>query len=269
MKNRLDRTLSRLRESGTTALAPFATIGYPDFDTSLRLAKATLAEGGDLLELGVPFSDPLADGPTVQMTSSRALANGVNVAKCVEAVRLLRGDGVEAPLVLMGYINPFLRYGLEDFVEQAAGAGTDGLIVPDLPPEESGHMRDLCSAAGLHLIPMLAPTSTEERIASACAGAGGFIYCVSLTGVTGARGQMATGVRRLVERIRTHSDLPVLVGFGVSKKEHVAEISEFADGAVFASAMIDAIEKSRSRDPLRVAGEFVRSLRGGNGITAT
>ena len=250
-------------------MAPFVTVGYPDFGTSLRLAKATLAGGGDLLELGVPFSDPLADGPTVQMTSSRALANGVNVAKCLEAVRLLRGDGVDAPLMLMGYVNPFLRFGLEDFVEQAAGAGADGLIVPDLPPEESGHMRDLCTEAGLHLIPLLAPTSTEERIASACAGAGGFIYCVSLTGVTGARGQMATGVRRLVERIRAHSDLPVLVGFGVSTKEHVAEISEFADGAVFASAMIDAIEKSRPRDALRVAGEFVRSLRGGTGVTAT
>ena len=269
MKNRLDRTLSRLRESGTTALAPFVTIGYPDFDTSLEMARATLAEGGDLLELGVPFSDPLADGPTVQMTSSRALANGVNVARCVEAVRLLRSDGVDAPLVLMGYVNPFLRYGLEALARHAAGAGADGLIVPDLPPEESGHMLDLCSAAGLHLIPLLAPTSTEERIASACAGAGGFIYCVSLTGVTGARGQMATGVRRLVERIRAHSDLPVLVGFGVSTKEHVAEISEFADGAVFASAMIDAIEKSRPRDALRVAGEFVRSLRGGTGVTAT
>ena len=269
MQNRIDRTLSRLRESGTAALAPFVTVGYPDFGTSLRLAKATLAGGGDLLELGVPFSDPLADGPTVQMTSSRALANGVNVAKCLEAVRLLRGDGVDAPLMLMGYVNPFLRFGLEDFVEQAAGAGADGLIVPDLPPEESGHMRDLCTEAGLHLIPLLAPTSTEERIASACAGAGGFIYCVSLTGVTGARGQMATGVRRLVERIRAHSDLPVLVGFGVSTKEHVAEISEFADGAVFASAMIDAIEKSPPRDALRVAGEFVRSLRGGTGVTAT
>lgn len=261
MENRIDRTLSALRASGTTALVPFVTLGYPDLETSLDIARAALDAGGDLLELGVPFSDPLADGPTIQRTSAQALANGVTVHKCLDSVSRLRAGGVEAPLVLMGYVNPFLHYGLERFVADAAEAGVDGLIVPDLPPEEAGHLRALCTDAGLHLIPLLAPTSTEERIKAACAGAGGFIYCVSLAGVTGARGQMATGVSGLVERIRVHSDLPVLVGFGVSTKEHVDDLSTFADGAVFASAMLDAIGKAPPQDAARVAAGFVRGLR--------
>ena len=265
MQNRLDLTLVRLREHRTAALAPFVTVGYPDLDTSLEIARAALESGGDLLELGVPFSDPLADGPTIQMTSERALAGGMNVAGCIEAVRRLRAGGVDAPLVLMGYVNPFLRFGLSRFVAEAARAGADGLIVPDLPAEESGDLSEMCSAAGMHLIPLLAPTSTDGRIASACAGAGGFIYCVSLTGVTGARSQVAAGARRLVERIRVHSGLPVLVGFGVSSKEHVAEISTFADGAVFASAMLNAVADSPPQDAARVAGDFVRSLRGAGG----
>ncbi len=269
MENRIDSTLSALRASGTTALAPFVTIGYPDLDVSVDVARAALEAGGDMLELGVPFSDPLADGPTIQRTSSKALANGVTVRKCLESVAKLRKSGVEAPIVLMGYMNPFLHYGLEGFVHDAADAGADGLIVPDLPPEESGPLRTLCTDAGIHLIPLLAPTSTEERIATACEGAGGFIYCVSLAGVTGARGQMALGVKTLVERIKAHSDLPVLVGFGVSTKEHVTDISTFADGAVFASAMLDAIDRAPVSDPCRVAGEFVRGLRGAPGVATS
>lgn len=274
MENRIDRTLSALRASGTTALAPFVTIGYPDLDGSVDVARAALGAGGDILELGVPFSDPLADGPTIQRTSAKALANGVTVRKSLDMVSRLRtatiGEkGVDAPLVLMGYMNPFLHYGLEGFVHDAADAGADGLIVPDLPPEESGILRSLCKDAGIHLIPLLAPTSTEERIATACEGAGGFIYCVSLAGVTGARGQMASGVKALVRRIKQHSDLPVLVGFGVSTKEHVTDISTFADGAVFASAMLDAIGKAPRHKAARVAGEFVRGLRGAPGVATT
>ena len=261
MNNRIDTTLAALKASGTTVLAPFVTIGYPDLDTSVDVAKAALGAGGDMLELGVPFSDPLADGPTIQRTSAQALAGGVTVRKCLDSVTSLRDSGIEAPLVLMGYMNPFLHYGLERFVNDAASAGADGLIVADLPPEESAPLRTLCKNAGMHLIPLLAPTSTEERIKAACAGAGGFIYCVSLAGVTGARGQMAEGVRRLVERIKTHSDLPVLVGFGVSTSKHVNDISKFADGAVFASAMLDAVGKAPPEDAARVAGEYVRSLR--------
>jgi tryptophan synthase alpha chain len=268
MNNRIDTTLAALRASGTTALAPFVTIGYPDLDRSIDVAKAALGAGGDMLELGVPFSDPLADGPTIQKTSAQALAGGVTVRKCLESVTKLRASGIEAPLVLMGYMNPFLRYGLESFVKDAADAGADGLIVADLPPEEAGPLQALCKNAGMHLIPLLAPTSTEERIKAACAGAGGFIYCVSLAGVTGARGQMSGGVHRLVERIKTHSDLPVLVGFGVSTSKHVNDISKFADGAVFASAMLDAVGKAPPHLAARVAADYVRGLRGDAGTSA-
>ena len=262
MANRIDAALDRRRTEGTAVLAPFVTYGYPNEETSLDIARAALDAGGDLLELGVPFSDPLADGPTIQMTSSRALANGVTVERCIGGVRTLRERGTTEPMVIMGYVNPFLSYGLERFVRDSASAGADGVIVPDLPTEESKHLSMACREEGLHLIPLLAPTSTDERIASACAGAGGFIYCVSLTGVTGARGRMAPGPRRLVERIRAHSDLPILVGFGVSRPEHVADISAFADGAVFASAMLDAIERSPADAAANVAARFVRSLRG-------
>lgn len=228
--------------------------------TSHDISKAVLEAGGHLLELGVPFSDPLADGPTIQKASAQALDNGVTVNTCLESVSRLRAEGITAPIVLMGYVNPFLRYGLEAFVSDAAACGTDGLIIPDMPSEEAGDLQSLCVAAGIHLIPLLAPTSTEERIQSACAGAGGFIYCVSLTGVTGARGQMSGDVRELVTRIKAHSDLPVLVGFGVSNREHVADISNFADGAVFASAMLDSIGKSAPGTAAQVAAEFVHAL---------
>ena len=221
-----------------------------------------LSNGGDLLELGVAFSDPLADGPTVQATSQVALDNGVTVTVALDSVRRLRARGVDAPLIFMGYYNPYLRYGLERFVQDAADAGLDGLIVPDLPTEESGALRALCDEHGMCVIPLLAPTSTDERIADACKAASGFIYCVSLTGVTGARRQLSTRVEDLVARVRRHTDLPVLVGFGVSRREHVGAIGRFADGAVVASAMLDAIDAAAPERRVDVAIEFVRGLKG-------
>ena len=261
MENRIDRRLAHLRAQGRKALAPFVTVGYPDVDTSRRLGQTLLESGADMLELGVPFSDPLADGPTIQMTSQHALAQGVNVAICLETVAWLRERRPQDPLVLMGYYNPFLRFGLERFVSEAARSGADGLIVPDLPPEESGELRGLCSAAGLHLVPLLAPTSTEERIRSACKGARGFIYCVSLTGVTGARDRLSGDLPRLVERIRRHTELPILVGFGISRREHVEEVGRYADGVVVASALLNAIAQSPPEEALQVAAQFVRGLR--------
>ena len=261
--NRIDRVMRSLRAEGRKALAPFLTIGYPDVETSEELVESVLHSGADMLELGIPFSDPLADGPTVQATSFAALRNGVTVAGALATVRRLRANGVEAPLVFMGYYNPYLSYGLERFVEDAASAGVDGLIVPDLPAEESGELGALCAARGLHLIPLLAPTSTDERIASACKAAGGFIYCVSLTGVTGARSQLSATVENLVERVRRHTDLPLLVGFGVSRREHVEAIGRFADGAIVASALLDAIGSAAPERRLEVAGDFVRGLLAG------
>ena len=262
MANRIDVKLQELKVARKTALAPFITIGFPDVETSVALAKAIVQAGADILEMGIPFSDPLADGPTVQMSSFRALQQGVNVRVSLDVARRLRHDGVDAPLIFMGYYNPFLRYGASDLVRDAAKAGVDGLIVPDLPPEESGPFKDLCDSRGLYLIPMLAPTSTDERIAQACRDAKGFIYCVSLTGVTGARTELASGLADLVGRIQRHTDLPVLVGFGVSQREHVEAIGRFADGAVVGGALVDAIDKAPKGMAVQVAAEFVARLKG-------
>ena len=262
MANRIDVTLAEAKSSGRTALAPFLTIGFPEVETSTALAAGILDSGADMLELGVPFSDPLAEGATVQKTSFHALGRGVNVGTCLEVVRGLRSQRVDAPLILMGYYNPFLRYGLKKFVTDAASAGADGMIVPDLPTEEAGPFRRLCESQGLSLIPLLAPTSTDERISQACKEARGFIYCVSVTGVTGARAGLRHGLAELVGRIRRHTELPVLVGFGVSTPEHFQEIGQFADGAIIGSALLDAIDQAPEERVVQVASEFVKGLRG-------
>lgn len=262
MTNRIDEKLGDLKKAGATALVPFVTVGFPDVATSEQLAKAVLEAGGDMLELGVPFSDPVADGPTVQMTSFRALEQGANLNTAISMVSSLRRDGVDSPLIFMGYLNPFLHHGFEQFAKDASEAGLDGIIIPDLPPEEAELYIDILEKQGIYLIPLLAPTSTAERIAQACKRAKGFIYCVSITGVTGARQTISGGVSELVSAIRMHTDLPILVGFGVSTREHVEAIGQFADGAVVASAMLNAIDEAPREQAVQVAKDFIKSLRG-------
>lgn len=262
MTNRIDTTLATLKAEGRSALAPFVTVGYPDLETSEAMAKSILESGADMLELGIPFSDPLADGPTVQMTSFRALENGTTLAMALESLRTLRSSGITSPLIFMGYLNPFLRYGMNQFASDAADAGIDGIIIPDVPPEEAPPYQAILEAHGIHLIPLLAPTSTDARIEQACKQASGFIYCVSVTGVTGARSELSGGVEGLARRIREHSDLPILVGFGVSRREHVENIARFADGAVLASAMLDSVSKVPTEDAAETAAQFIRELRG-------
>ena len=262
MPNRIDTKLSELREAGQPALAPFITTGFPDIPTSEALARVVLESGGDMLEIGVPFSDPLADGPTIQMTSYRALQNGVTVSRCVETVKNLRDGGVDSPLVLMGYYNPFLRYGLQRFLDDSAAAGIDGMIVPDLPTEEAAQLSEMAAERGIHLIPLLAPTSSDERIRDACEWAGGFIYCVNFIGVTGARSSTSQSTPALAERIRRYTDLPILVGFGVSRREHFEEIATYADGAILASALLDAVDKAPEDGKLDTARNFIQALKG-------
>ena len=261
MTNRIDTRLAKAAAAGRPALAPFLTVGFPDVETSTRIAGALFDAGADVLELGVPFSDPLAEGPTIQRSSLHALRQGVTFDVCLQAARDVRRHDDEGGLLLMGYYNPLLKYGLSASASAAADAGCDGFIVPDLPAEECAPFADQCRRRGLHLIPLLAPTSTEERIALACEQAGGFIYCVSVAGVTGARADVHGGVRGLVERIRRHTDLPILVGFGISKPEHVSEVARFADGAAVGSALIDTIE-SATGDQATAAAEFAAGLRG-------
>ena len=260
MSNRIDIKLAQVKASGRPAVVPWVTVGYPDVETSEALAEAIVRAGGDMLEMGIPFSDPLADGPTIQAASQRALEHGVNIDTALTLLRHLRGKGVEAPLIFMGYLNPLFHYGTKRFAENASAAGLDGIIIPDLPTDEARPYRDTLEEKGIYLIPLLAPTSSEKRIAEACEAAKGFIYCVSLSGVTGARSEVSANTAGLVSRIRQHTDLPVLVGFGVSLRRHVEEIGEYADGAVVASALLNAIDAVPRERVLEVASEFVRGL---------
>jgi tryptophan synthase alpha chain len=213
-----------------------------------------LVEGGaDIIELGIPFSDPLAEGPTIQHSSFHALQQGVTPRLCLEVASTLRERGVTVPLVPMGYYNPMLAYGLDDFVRDAAAAGVDGLIVVDLPPEESAEVREACLASDIRLIYLLAPTSTDERIKLVASMASGFIYCVSVTGVTGARNELAAGVQDFVKRVRSYTHLPIAVGFGISQPKHFQAVGQIADAAVIGSAIIDEIDKN---DPSQQAARL-------------
>ena len=262
MTNRIDTTLAALRAEGKAALVPWVTVGYPDIETSEAMAAAILDSGADMLEMGIPFSDPLADGPTIQKTSFQSLENGTTLRMGLDSLRKLRSDGIDSPLIFMGYLNPYLSYGMEEFAKDASDAGMDGIIIPDLPPEEAPPYQEILEARGIYLIPLLAPTSTEARIEQACKQASGFIYCVSVAGVTGARSELSGGVEGLARRIREHTDLPILVGFGVSRQEHVENIARFADGAVVASAMLDSVSRVPVEEAAETAARFVRGLRG-------
>ena len=260
--SRIAETFAALKAAGRTAVMPYLMVGFPERDSALELAPALEAAGADLFELGVPFSDPLADGATVQRASERALENGVRLASCLETVVELRAAGLRAPLVLMGYFNPFLRYGLQRLLDDAAGAGVDGLIIPDLPPEESAEFHALCQAAGIDLIFFVAPTTPDERIAAIAKLASGFIYCVSLTDVTGARAELWEGLPDFLARVRRHTGLPLVVGFGISSAAHVRQVGQHADGAIVASALIDRLEAAVPSERARVAASYLRELKG-------
>ena len=231
------------------ALVAYLTVGYPDLDASLETARHLVAGGADVIELGIPFSDPLADGATIQQASFRALEQGVTVATCLELAARLRRE-METPLVFMTYYNPVLRYGLAAFTRDAAAAGADGIIVPDLPPEEGGELEDLCRAQGLDMIYLLAPNSNADRIARVAAHASGFIYMVSVTGVTGAREALAVDIAELVARVRAATDKPVCVGFGISGPEQVRGVARHADGVIVGSRIVKLSETPAGRAEL-------------------
>jgi tryptophan synthase alpha chain len=260
--SRVADAFARARSEGRTATMPFVTAGYPTPERSEEWALAMVRGGADIIEIGVPFSDPLADGATVQRTSQAALRHGVTLADSVARVRRLREQhGVTVPILLMGYFNPMLQYGLEELARDSAAAGVDGYIVPDLPAEESDELLDVCRQHGLDLVFLLAPTSTNERIAAVAERASGFVYCVSLTGVTGQRAALPD-LRAYLARVRARTDLPLAIGFGVSTPEHVRQVGEVADGAVVASALINFLDTVPDADQLMAAEQFVRGLRG-------
>lgn len=237
---------------------PYLTLGYPDPDESLACVEAAAEAGADLIELGVPFSDPLADGPVIQHSTQVALDNGMTTRRCLGMVAELRRRGLSIPLVLMGYYNPIHSYGVAAYARDAAGSGADGFIVPDLPLEEAAELEAACRANGLSLIPMLAPTSTADRVATAAAHAEGFIYLVSLTGVTGQRTGLAGDLREFVGRVRKVARVPLAVGFGIGTPEQAAAVGSFADGVIIGSAVINAATGERPAEGVR---QFLESIR--------
>lgn len=246
------------RAQRRAALMPYFTLGFPDPDTSLDVLEAIARAGADLIELGVPFSDPLADGPTIQRSTQVALERGMNVARALEMAAQLRTRGIRQPLMLMGYVNPILAYGVERFVAQATVAGADGLIVPDLPPEEAAGLEAACRAHGRALVYLAAPTSTPERLAFLAARTTGFLYLVSLTGVTGARAKLPPDLEDFIRRARAVARTPLAVGFGISTPEQARVVGDLADGVIVGSALINAVEQASN--PAHAAEQFVRRL---------
>ena len=264
---RIRRTFDRLRTIHERALIPYVTAGDPDMETTKALVREMARRGGDIIEIGVPFSDPLADGPLVQRASQRALQGGTTMRKILHMVGELRSD-VDAPLVLMTYYNPVFRYGEAAFVADALAAGVDGLIVPDLPPEEANTLIDLTSETLLDLIFLVAPTSTPERMASIAAASRGFIYYVSRLGTTGVRDRLSDDLRSMLAQLRSVTSKPIAVGFGVSTPEHVRLVAEMADGVVVASAILKLIEDLPDRSKvLEKVGDFVAELKAASRLT--
>ncbi|GAB4550961.1 MAG: tryptophan synthase subunit alpha [Anaerolineae bacterium] len=255
----ISETFQRSKREGRASFMPFFTVGYPDYATSIDALEMLANTGADALEVGMPFSDPLADGPVIQSASQVALNNGTRIHDCIEAVRELRKRGVSIPLVMMGYINPLLAYGIERFVSDAAEAGASAFIIPDLPLEEVTELTDHCDKHGLGYIPLLAPNSPPNRVEQAAAAARGFIYLVSVMGVTGARESLPEYLANYVGRIRMHTQKPLVVGFGVSKAEHANQIAHHADGVVVASALL----REMDRAGLEAVRALAASLRAG------
>ncbi len=260
---RIDTTFAALKQRQETALIPFLTAGDPDIATTAKLIRTLADNGADLIELGVPFSDPMADGPTIQAASERALAAGATVEKVLQLVAEVRTD-CQVPLVLMGYYNPIFRYGGERFAADAAAAGVDGLLLVDLPPEEAGEISSVMRAAGIALITLLAPTTPPERMQKLAAAAEGYLYYVSMTGVTGAQKITPGDIRAAVEDIKGMTKAPVGVGFGIATVEDARAVGEFADGVVVGSALVKIIaENAQSDELLPRVGRFIAELKQG------
>ena len=237
---------------------PYFPLGYPDLETSVDVIEALAKNGADLIEVGLSFSDPLADGPVIQQATQVALEKGITVKKSLEAVKELRSRGVTIPLILMGYYNPILAYGLEKFIRDAKEAGADGFIIPDLPLEEAEEFQSI--NGDMPLIQMLAPTSPDERMEAIARNAKGFIYLVSVTGVTGERREVSNDLGDLIARVRSHTSAPVCVGFGIGTPEQAKQVGQLADGVIVGSACVKMIGSSQK--PVETAKQFAAEFRG-------
>lgn len=260
--SRIAGTFARIKASGQPGLVAYVTAGDPGLTQTAEILAVLARDGADVIEVGVPFSDPLADGPVIQRASERALASRTTLRGTLQMIKAARSN-IAAPIVIFTYANPVLRMGEDAFVAAAADAGVDGVLVLDLPVEEAGPFRDRLVAAGLDPIFLLSPTTTDERIRASAAMGSGFLYVISRLGVTGARDQVATDAEPLVNRIRAQSDLPLALGFGISRPEHVAQVGRWADAAVVGSALVNVIaEHGAAPDVAERAGAYVRWLKG-------
>ena len=256
--NSIQGCFSRRKEEGRGVLIPYLTAGYPDAESSLELMRTLAASGADIIELGIPFSDPLADGPTIQRSSFKAIQGGMTVQGVLDLLREFRKDH-DLPVVLFTYLNPVLRYGMERFIESAVEAGAQGLLLTDLPTGADPNLENQIIASKLDLIRLLAPTTARERIRAVAEGGSGFLYYISRTGVTGARQELRTDLGREVEAVRREVDLPIAVGFGISTPDQAFMVAGLSEGVVVGSALIDAMDKGG----VEAAGAFLRGLREG------
>ena len=278
MTTRIDRRFAQLKTEGRAALVTFLTAGDPDPETSLALLRAIPAAGADVVELGMPFTDPMADGPAIQISSQRALKAGQTLKNTLEMVRAFRQADDETPLVLMGYYNPIYIYGVDRFLRDAKSAGVDGLIVVDLPPEEDEELCLPALKAGVNFIRLATPTTDDKRLPAVLANTSGFVYYVSITGITGAATPDPAKVAAAVARIKRHTKLPVAVGFGVRTAEQAAVIAAGADGVVVGSALVNALKASLDRDDkataktvtvvVNLVAELARGVRGARRVAA-
>ena len=270
-ETRIDETFRNLKKEGRAAFVAFITAGDPDLETSIKILKGLPEAGADIIELGMPFSDPMADGPAIQASSLRALNSGQTMVKTLGMVADFRVSNSTTPIILMGYYNPIYSYGVEKFLSDAKKAGVDGLIIVDLPPEEES---ELCLPAlnvGINFIYLTAPTSSDERLPAVLRHASGFVYYVSITGITGTKKAAVGDIEKSIARIRAQSDLPVAVGFGISTPQDVADVAQVADGVVVGSALVKTIEAGLEndgkagpnlvKDVLSLAGELAAGVR--------
>jgi tryptophan synthase alpha chain len=269
MTTRIDRRFAALRAEGRAALVTYVMAGDPDYDSSLAILNALPRAGADVVELGMPFTDPMADGPAVQAAGLRALAAGQDMKRTLALVRDFRRGDDATPIVLMGYYNPIYVYGVDRFLADAKSAGVDGLIVVDLPPEEDAELCLPALKAGFNFIRLATPTTDDKRLPAVLANTSGFVYYVSITGITGAAAPDTAKVADAVRRIKRHTDLPVCVGFGVRTAEQARAISEGADGVAVGSALVEAVRKSLDPDgrataaTVSAAADLVRALADG------
>ena len=267
--SRLADTFARLGREGKTGLVTYTTAGDPDLARSAAILKTLDRAGADVLEVGVPFSDPLADGPVIQRATERALAAGTTLTGVLDLVQTIRGE-VTAPIVIFSYANPLLRMGLHEFAARAAAAGVDGALALDLPIEEADEFRSVLAGQGIDTIFLLSPTTTDARIRKAAELGRGFLYGISRLGVTGARDRVASGAEALVRRIRQQTAMPIALGFGISRPEHVAEVGRYADAAVVGSALVSLIASaSQSPTLLEQVDRYVRDLKSAGVATRT